>query len=338
MPILQVNMYAIYEFYVFYKIGGNGMENIENDEALYEYFFKLIDEIGFDELFAIEVEAKAKNEEHFAKLKENGVCGFKVVKEHDVNMLEVEGLGYLKFQKKDLKKIIDVCNELVREGCIVDKQCGGHIHMDRSIFKKPRELWNVFEIVSLACPIFELMFNEEGNLPREGVLLYARDTFPNLKKHLPIEHIKTVDELYQFIPIMQDMFYTAFANLKVSEDYNTLEIRIANGTLSPKVWIENVILYFAIVKASINLENPSSENWEEKKKLKERLSDKSISIDRRSEFLLDLLFNNEQIKEIYRNRFKVNRELQIDQKEFEELYNKRNKKNLNNINTYDLEK
>ena len=42
MPILQVNMYAIYEFYVFYKIGGNGMENIENDEALYEYFFKLL--------------------------------------------------------------------------------------------------------------------------------------------------------------------------------------------------------------------------------------------------------------------------------------------------------
>lgn len=105
--------------------------------------------------------------------------------------------------------------------------------------------------------------------------------------------------------------------LNINNGKNTIEFRLANGTINPETWIENIRLYGRIVQMAERLGNiekklkSNEEITNEEKRLldlKERLKSENIPEEEKLEILLDLLFTEEEVKKVYINRYQRNNE------------------------------
>ena len=95
------------------------------------------------------------------------------------------------------------------------------------------------------------------------------------------------------------------------KDKNTIEFRISNSTLNPQVVKDNIRLFGSLMKVSKEMSlNPGYKN-EEFKIMKNR----SLTEREKVEALLELLFEDEKIKGIYRERWESVRNKEI----FDEL-------------------
>ena len=108
---------------------------------------------------------------------------------------------------------------------------------------------------------------------------------------------------------------TASLNLlNINNGKNTTEFRVANGTINPDTWIENVRLFGRIVQisekiAQIEKKNRSELTEEDKKlmNLMECLKEKKPECEK-MEVLLELLFTEEE-RIVYRERYYENSKL-----------------------------
>ena len=117
-------------------------------------------------------------------------------------------------------------------------------------------------------------------------------------------------------------------NLKnVGTSYkNTIEFRLPNGTIDPKIWIENINLFGGIVKASEELaqiqrkpEELRTHEEKEKIKLFERLSCSNLTEEEILDILLTLSVGKDK-KKIYEQRYKINSSLVKNDPELEDQF------------------
>ena len=113
-----------------------------------------------------------------------------------------------------------------------------------------------------------------------------------------------------------------FRNLGTS--INTIEFRLANGTIDADIWIENINLFGGIIRASEELaiiqSKPEQERTpEEKEKLVclEKLKNVGITDVQKLETLLKLVIPKED-REVYMSRYKVNNVLVNQNSEIEQ--------------------
>lgn len=133
-------------------------------------------------------------------------------------------------------------------------------------------------------------------------------------------NLDSEQELDEFIKELQniqenEMGRTSNLNLlNINNGKNTIEFRVANGSLNPDAWIENIILFGRIVQVSEKLaqieKKPIEELREDDKNLMNLMDElkKENPENEKMETLLQLLFTEEE-RPVYREKYEENSRL-----------------------------
>ena len=249
-------------------------------------------------------------------------------------------------------EIYGACKALCLSGQTISERCGGHIHIgadyltDLQDWKNLRTIWNNTE------KILYIISNRKGEIPRKGVLVYARPISGNDESKQEIINLENESDLEKFIvetKIIQGTRYSGINYCNVGrKEKNTIEFRLPNGTLDPTTWIENINLFGGLVRVShelseIMLKSAEQRTEEEKKMLYNYKVIQTEQDERKvAEALIGLCVSQEQMQ-TYLDRYDENSELLKKAPEINDglkgqiRKNKIGKKTIPKINGVDLE-
>ena len=212
----------------------------------------------------------------------------------------------------NVEEIYMVCEMLEQIGQEATDNCGGHVHIGADYLRSKEAYINLFEIWGNTERIMYLMSNEPGDIPRSEIDQNA-GVFSSIieeaieKGSIQIDGEEDLEEFVSGIQSVQDGDKFFGMNLlNVNNGKNTIEFRVANGTINPDTWIENIRLFGRIVQVSqelVEIEKKEQITEEEKTnlELKEKLKE-DLPEEEKMELLLDLLFFEDE-KEVYRKRY-----------------------------------
>ncbi len=189
----------------------------------------------------------------------------------------------------------------------------GQINIGINNLDTARSIINFYE---LYCNSEELLYhicNEEGDILRANINTASKfGPISNLFGTISYDENMSREELLDLIVEKQGINFKknsiALRDMKSSKSAR-LEFRMPNGTIKPEVWIDNIRLFGRMVEVAKeidliqDLDNPTEEQLR-KLNLKESLK-KDVPLDEKLEILMDLLFDDEKIKQIYKNRFRT---------------------------------
>ena len=249
-------------------------------------------------------------------------------------------------------EIYRACKALCLSGQTISERCGGHIHIgadyltDLQDWKNLRTIWNNTE------KILYIISNRKGEIPRKGVLVYARPISGNDELKQEIINLENESDLEKFIvetKIIQGTRYSGINYCNVwRKEKNTIEFRLPNGTLDPTTWIENINLFGGLVRVShelseIMLKSEEQRTEEEKKMLYNYEVIQTEQDERKvAEALIGLCVSQEQMQ-TYLDRYDENSELLEKTPKINDglkgqiRKNKIGKKTIPKINGVDLE-
>ena len=249
-------------------------------------------------------------------------------------------------------EIYGACKALCLSGQTISERCGGHIHIgadyltDLQDWKNLRTIWNNTE------KILYIISNRKGEIPRKGVLVYARPISGNDESKQEIINLENESDLEKFIvetKIIQGTRYSGINYCNVGrKEKNTIEFRLPNGTLDPTTWIENINLFGGLVRVSHELSKimlkSEEQRTEEEKKMLYNYEVIQMEQDERkvAEALIGLCVSQEQMQ-TYLDRYDENSELLKKAPEINDglkgqiRKNKIGKKTIPKINGVDLE-
>ena len=205
----------------------------------------------------------------------------------------------------------------------MSERCGGHVHIGSDYLTSEKSWENLLELLANSEKILYIISNKQGSIPRKGITHYASPLSLELENLLKegSQQLETEEDLINLAKLSQRKDreiarrsdrYSGINFLNIGESKNTIEFRLANGTLDENTWIENINLFGGIVKAAEDIaliqSKPEEERTaEEIEKLKnfEELRDKKLKDTEKLEKLLALTIDEED-REIYRGRFKTN--------------------------------
>ena len=227
----------------------------------------------------------------------------------------------------DSSEIVKVCTILKNIGNYTNESCGGHIHIGARFLKSIQSWKNLLEIWANTEELLYIISNEKGNLPRKDILTYAVPVSLKLKKSFKnnkilLNNINDIEAFKNKIKNIMGLRYKGInlGNINNWEEKCTIEIRMPNGTISPKGWIYNINLFGGIVKVSEEIANLQSKNKDEltklekdKIKLFKKLRKNNLKNSEKLDILLELVID-EQDRGEYIDRFNINSKL-LKQKE-----------------------
>ena len=222
---------------------------------------------------------------------------------------------------ENIQNIYKVCNMLNSTEQYVTDKCGGHIHIGADYLKSPQAYKN---LITTWCNTEEIMYkisNKSGEITREGAAKYSKLISGKVEKaikdgQIDLENEDDLDKLTSELKNVQGQRYSGinFDNLG-DKSKNTIEFRLANGTIDPDTWIENINLFGGLVKSAQELaeiqKKPENERKEEDNK-KLALFDKINDPEASEKEVLDALLSltvEEEDKHIYEERYDINNEL-----------------------------
>ena len=172
---------------------------------------------------------------------------------------EVVSPKFTEDTKEASNEIKGVCALLDGVGQKASVRCGGHVHIGADYLDSKQDWVNLIEIWSNAEKVLYAMCNEEGNIPREGVLEYANPISKKIDEAIKKEtiNLETEEEASEFVKKVAKIqgerrFSINFQNIG-NEEKNTVEFRISNGTKNPDIWIQNINLFGGMVKRAHEL-------------------------------------------------------------------------------------
>ena len=165
--------------------------------------------------------------------------------------------------------------------------------------------------------IIYIISNTKGEIPRNEVIEFAKPISNRIEELLNTESVELDDEetIKAFLKKAQNTRYFGINFRNIGESKNTIELRLANGTVDANTWIENINLFGGLIKVSqdlaiIQAKKEEDRTDEENKKLEyfEKIQSKEISEKEKAEALLNLIVSDE-IRDIYMERYETNSEL-----------------------------
>ena len=215
--------------------------------------------------------------------------------------------------EKATYEIKSVCSVMKKCGLDVSNRCGAHVHIGADYLTSQESWSNLTEIWANCEEILYIISNKEGEIPREGVISYARPISSSLENI--IEDTVSEDNIKEFVKNSQEGRFYGINFSNVDTSINTIEFRLANGTLDADTWIQNINLFGGIIKAAEQLSQIQQKDYiditaEEKDILEnfEVLKDEDISDEEKLDAFLKLTIPEEQ-RDVYARRYRVNRDL-----------------------------
>jgi len=140
----------------------------------------------------------------------------------------------------------------------VSERCGGHIHIGADYLTSTQAYANFMEIWCNTEQILYTVSNEKSETPRDGVDEYAVPFTGKLQRALEdgvlqLNDEKELDKFVEELKTVQGSRYSGMNLLNVNNGKNTIEFRLANGTLNPEMWMDNINLFGGIVAVSEEL-------------------------------------------------------------------------------------
>lgn len=212
-----------------------------------------------------------------------------------------------------------MCNLLKACGQSINDSCGGHIHIGADYLSTTDSLVNFLYLIENSEDLLYILSNEEGSIPREGTMTYAKPFTSKLNKAMEEGSVNLSSELdlddfiHEVKKVQPKQRYIGVNFFNLGSNRNTIEFRMANGTLNPEQWIENINLFGGLVKVAeeimkIQSKRESDKTTEEIQKLELFRTLPSLEDDNaRLTAILDLTIEGD--KSSYLRRFKTNREL-----------------------------
>ena len=206
-----------------------------------------------------------------------------------------------------------------------DGNAAGQINIGLDYLNTPRSIMNFYEIFGNCEELLFHITNEEGQLTRQSV--YVNSRFKAISEIIGTRSIDediTREELLElfYVPHFSREEEKNISGLQYkkntvgvrdlgSKEKERFEIRIPNGSTNYQTWIDNIRLFGKIIEMSRKLaeieERGRTEELTDKEiellGLKEELKDQRNTLEDKLFILMELSFEDDEIKQIYVNRF-----------------------------------
>ena len=222
--------------------------------------------------------------------------------------------------KQNTNQIYAVCRKLQELGQTASINGGAHVHIGNEYLHSISAVQN---LVDIWCNCEKIMFcisNPPGEVIRPEGLEYAypisgmlSQNYNKLIKKDPNEYreIEQYEDLLIGIEDKHNPYGTELhcRAINLYTLHHTFEFRLANSTVNPETWIENINLFGGIIKAAkevTDIQNKSKEERTPEEKIKlanlYKINDDRVGDNERLEALLNLVVSEDQ-RDIYRERY-----------------------------------
>ena len=226
---------------------------------LKNYYIEYKPSLGLDDemTFGIEIECEVPYSECLNGY--DAYSDFKLEKELSA------GHNGFEFKSPKLHDTVECWNEIkqtceyLKRFCLVNSNCGGHIHFGADIFQdNTKYLKNLIYLWMAYEDIIYRFGNGETINTRFSADIYARPTV-NVFEYF-IMHDELFNDINKFLSIFKNItrnlglnfnnyfLYYTHDNL----EKNTVEMRTPNGTLEEVIWQNNVNFFGNLLKSAIN--------------------------------------------------------------------------------------
>lgn len=246
----------------------------------------------------------------------------------------------LKDTEQDWKDISAMCEQIKKfpgnkgDKVVADSKCGLHIHFDAEcIAKDPNKMRNFLRLYAESEELLYKMCNDKDNPIREGAINkdfkgihiissmwrngMAAPTGKHILKHIQDRTLKVSYKKFGKLRMLASKYKLderRYAGLNLTNignsKKNTIEFRMANGTLDPEVIKQNVFLYSSLMNTAIKMtDNPEL--------YQDRLSEfykTDVSEKEKAENFLNLIIENSEDRQIYMDRWESVKKAKVFQK------------------------
>ncbi len=308
------------------KLGINIFDELINsNNGIYpENYNRKWQKIGIPQDMSFGIEIEAASEYAFLYTQFPHICkrwdmtnervNRKYLEEENIYIIEASS-PILSDCNEDIQDIYRVCTLLKSGGLEVEDNCGGHVHIGanylttKESYQRLIELWCncekiIFEICDEPYSVKRFTYDDYAT-PISGILKEGKiEDEQNLNK----------DEFIAQLQSVQGDRYKSINFANVGKKASTIEFRIPNGSLNPNVWIENIKLFGRMMKIAEELgklDNRETKEYtrEERRKLwlATMLTNANVPEEDKAKFLINLLFDEEEYKQIYFERYNTNK-------------------------------
>ena len=282
--------------------------------------------IGIDSKISIGVEIEANQKYAFYDFLE-GQKNIEFERANEATTdIEIKTTKELHDTEEDIAKLKTICETMTELGYYYNKEtpnAAGQINLGIDYLDSAHAILTFYEIFGNCEELLWYISNESGQIARVNIYSNSR-----MKAISEIIGKRIIDEdisREEVIELFNDSHsYSAkIAGLKYKkntvclrgDNINDLrfEIRIPNGGCNSQVWIDNIRLYGKIMEiskkiADITKKEELTKEEESLLRLKIELQNKKLSLEEKLDILMNLLFKEEEIKEIYIERFNKTQE------------------------------
>lgn len=216
----------------------------------------------------------------------------------------------LKYDINDLNILKNVCDLLENNGFYTDQTAGGHIHIGASYLNKIEDYYMLLYLYINTEDILYFISDRENSVKRNSISKYACKNKQGYMEAIDIGIFKreNKDIKNMFDEINNDRYKGL--NFKNLNSYwkNTIEFRMPNGEINFEELLLNIKLFARLVEMSHKLSE--LDNISEIKVMAQKLGKCEKEKDR-LELLLNILFDNEEERQKYRDRYFANKRLNL---------------------------
>lgn len=282
-------------------------------------------DIGIDPRIAIAPEIEANNDYDIRINinEQNGFENYEIHSEATVpNGCEVAPKYPFHNTKEDMAKFCALCETMCEMGYYYDELSGnasGQINLGLDYLDTKEAILNFYEIYGNCEELLYYISNEAGQLFRQDVYVNSRIKAISeiIGKRMLDEELTRDDVIKLFnshignndgsIKGLQYKKNSVCLRGNNNENYR-FEFRIPNGGCNYKTWFDNFRLYGKMMEIAKRLADMMRKDYlssedERLLRLKIDLQDDTLSLEEKLVILMNLLFEEDNIKEIYYNRY-----------------------------------
>ena len=287
--------------------------------------------IGIDPKISVGVEIEANAQHPFDDFLDSQTrSDFRQTQEATTD-IEIITTKELHDTDEEVAKLRAICDTMTELGYYYDESQGnaaGQINLGLDYLDTAQSILVFYEIFGNCEELLWYISNESGQIARQNIYINSR-----MKAISEIIGIRVLDEDITREEVIKLFNSQLSRQAKIEElqykkntvclrgtnkdDYR-FEIRIPNGGCNAKTWIDNIRLYGKMMEISKRIadimtkKEDLTEEEERLLELKIELQNNELSLEEKLDILMDLLFDDEEIKEIYYERFQKTKERIIE--------------------------
>lgn len=246
----------------------------------------------------------------------------------------------LRDTEQDWKDISDICEQIKKfpgkkgDKVVADSKCGLHVHFDAScLAEDSNKMRNFLRLYAESEELLYKMCNDKNDPIRKGAINknfkgihiistmwrngMAAPTGKKILKHIQNGTLKVSYKKFGKLRMftskykMDERRYSGLNLTNIGNSKkNTIEFRMANGTLDPEVIKQNVFLYASLINTAIGM-------TEKPEQYQEKLSEfykTDVDEQEKAQNFLNLIMESSEDRKIYMDRWESVKQAKVFQK------------------------